>query len=216
MDWWGPRRTPLRHRRGDATFPASPAEQCPARAASLPRKTREPGAPERSLPGGTGALGGPDRPSHRRGFVALRGKCGLHPQAQHRGTVARGRFSDAGEMVLAIEEPSSPAAYAAPEHLQADLNTFADTLTAVGAHALVTEFIIPMRRQLAAFGFHSAALDVRQNSAFHEKALAQLLAAAGIPDGASFSEWEQRRSDNSWSASLPLPPLPGSGHVRGS
>jgi phosphoenolpyruvate carboxylase len=33
---------------------------------------------------------------------------------------------------------------------------------------------------------------VRQNSAFHEKALGQLLVAAGIPDGASFSEWDVR------------------------
>src|SRR6185295_9713813 len=83
----------------------------------------------------------------------------------------------------------SPAAYTSPEELEGDIVVFADMLEAVGAQALVTEFIAPFRRQLVAFGFHSAALDIRQNSAFHEKALAQLLAAAGVPDGASFVEW---------------------------
>ena len=93
------------------------------------------------------------------------------------------------KVILATEHPDSPAGYASPEQLASDLNIFADTLEAVGAGALVREFIVPLRRQLAAFGFHSATLDVRQNSAFHEKALAQLLAAAGIPDGESFVEW---------------------------
>ena len=94
------------------------------------------------------------------------------------------------KVLLAIEHPGSPAAYASPEQLEGDLTIFADMLEAVGAHALVSEFIVPFRRQLAAFGFHSAALDVRQNSAFHEKALSQLLAVAGVPDGAPFSEWK--------------------------
>jgi phosphoenolpyruvate carboxylase len=91
---------------------------------------------------------------------------------------------------FAVDDPDSPAAYTAPAELEQDIIVFADMLETVGAHALVTEFIVPFRRQLAAFGFHSAALDIRQNSAFHEKALAQLLAAAGVTDGASFPEWQ--------------------------
>lgn len=93
------------------------------------------------------------------------------------------------KIVIAAENPASPAGYAFPEQLEADLIVFAKMLEAVGAKSLVDEFIIPFRRQLEAFGFHSAALDVRQNSAFHEKALSQLLAAAGVPDGASFVDW---------------------------
>jgi phosphoenolpyruvate carboxylase len=93
------------------------------------------------------------------------------------------------KVLLAIEHPDSAAAYRAPAELESDLVILSDMLSAVGAHALVMEFIVPFRRQIAAFGFHSAALDVRQNSAFHEKALSQLLAAAGVPDGASFSAW---------------------------
>lgn len=96
-------------------------------------------------------------------------------------------------VLLAIDHPGSAAAYKTPSALLADLEEFASSLALVGAHALVREWIVPFRRQIAAFGFHSAALDVRQNSAFHDKALAQLLAAAGEPDGASFPTWPQEK-----------------------
>lgn len=99
-------------------------------------------------------------------------------------------------LVLAIEKPESPAAYARPEALRADVDLLAQSLEEVGGGALVREYIVPLRRQLEAFGFHSAVLDIRQNSAFHEKALAQLLAAAGVEGGAQFPEWplEKRRA----------------------
>ena len=50
-----------------------------------------------------------------------------------------------------------------------------------------------MIRVIETFGFHLARLDVRQNSRFHDLAAAQLLTAAGIPDGESFGEWEEAR-----------------------
>jgi phosphoenolpyruvate carboxylase len=40
------------------------------------------------------------------------------------------------------------------------------------------------------FGFHLARLDIRQNSAFHAKALGQLMTAAGI-DGSQWEEWSE-------------------------
>ncbi len=100
------------------------------------------------------------------------------------------------KIVLAIEKPDSPAAYQRPDELLADVEELAQSLNEAGSEALVREFIVPLRRQLRAFGFHSAALDIRQNSTFHEKALAQLLAAAGVPDGGSFPEWplEEKRA----------------------
>lgn len=93
------------------------------------------------------------------------------------------------KIVLAIEKPDSPAAYQRPEELLADVEELAQSLREVGGGLLERELIVPLRRQIHAFGFHSAALDIRQNSAFHEKALAQLLAAAGVPEGGSFPEW---------------------------
>ena len=46
------------------------------------------------------------------------------------------------------------------------------------------------------FGFHLASLDIRQNSRFHDLAVAQLLAAARIRTTPTTSDWdEQRRLD---------------------
>lgn len=93
------------------------------------------------------------------------------------------------KLLLELEKPASTAAYTHPADLRADLDAYAEALESVGASALVTEFIVPFRRRLEAFGFHSATLDVRQNSAFHEKALDQLLRAAGLLDERPLSEW---------------------------
>ena len=93
------------------------------------------------------------------------------------------------KVLLAIEKPQSPAAYAQPAEFLDDLDTLAGTLREVGATALVTDLLVPFRHRILAFGFHGAALDVRQNSAFHEKALDQLLRTAGLLDGRSFMEW---------------------------
>ncbi len=93
------------------------------------------------------------------------------------------------KVVLASEKPASAAAYVQPEELRADIDVLAQTLLDVGSKAVVEEQIVPFRRNLTAFGFHSAVLDVRQNSAFHEKALDQLLRAAGLLDRGSFIDW---------------------------
>jgi phosphoenolpyruvate carboxylase len=84
------------------------------------------------------------------------------------------------KLQLEIEQPGHRAGYARVEDLAVDIQSFESALLAVGAHSLAQDQLVPFRRRLRAFGFHSAALDVRQNSAFHEKALAQLLAGAGV------------------------------------
>ena len=100
------------------------------------------------------------------------------------------------KVLLAFEKPESPVGYSCPEQLDADIVTFADTLREVGAAGIIREFIVPFRRSLKAFGFHSATLDVRQNSAFHEKALEQLLHCAGVSGERLFGEWsiEEKRA----------------------
>jgi phosphoenolpyruvate carboxylase len=92
-------------------------------------------------------------------------------------------------MIAEIEKPGSAGAYASPEELLQDINAYAEALESVGAGALVVEYVVPFRRRLEAFGFHCAALDVRQNSAFHEKALEQLLSAAGLLGDKPLKEW---------------------------
>jgi phosphoenolpyruvate carboxylase len=93
------------------------------------------------------------------------------------------------KVVLASEKPSSPAAYVQPVELRADIDVLAQTLLDVGSKTVVEEQIVAFRRNLTAFGFHSAVLDIRQNSAFHEKALDQLLRAAGLLNDGSFTDW---------------------------
>ncbi|MDZ4287993.1 MAG: phosphoenolpyruvate carboxylase, partial [Prosthecobacter sp.] len=92
------------------------------------------------------------------------------------------------KVLLAGEKPGG-AGYARPAELIGDLAEFSKSLESVGAEQLTREFIVPFRRRIEVFGFHSATLDVRQNSAFHEKALEQLLRAAGLIDERSLSEW---------------------------
>ncbi|MDB6070505.1 MAG: Phosphoenolpyruvate carboxylase [Verrucomicrobiales bacterium] len=89
------------------------------------------------------------------------------------------------KVVLASED--HPAGYRTPAELDADLVIFKESLESVGASALAVEQVVPFRRRAEAFGFHSATLDIRQNSAFHEAALQQLMDAAGLLDGKSLS-----------------------------
>ncbi len=92
-------------------------------------------------------------------------------------------------LLAEFEKPGCPGGYVTPDDLLTDINAYAESLEKVGAGALVIEFIVPFRRRLQAFGFHGAALDIRQNSAFHEKALEQLLAAAGLLGGRPWKDW---------------------------
>ena len=89
------------------------------------------------------------------------------------------------KLVLASED--HPAGYPHPAALLADLAHFEASLTAIGASALAVEHVVPFRRNLEAFGFHSATLDIRQNSAFHEAALQQLMEASGLLAGRSLA-----------------------------
>jgi phosphoenolpyruvate carboxylase len=45
-------------------------------------------------------------------------------------------------------------------------------------------------RVVETFGFHLAALDVRENSRVHDLAICQLLEAAALPD-TRFNEWDE-------------------------
>jgi phosphoenolpyruvate carboxylase len=83
-----------------------------------------------------------------------------------------------------------PGLYQHAEELAADLQALRDSLVAIGASRLAESDVAPVIRALDVFGFHLAQLDIRQNSAFHAKALAQLMGAAGI-DGSQWEEWSE-------------------------
>ncbi|KAA5606053.1 phosphoenolpyruvate carboxylase [Roseospira marina] len=98
-------------------------------------------------------------------------------------------------MIVALPDPSGPLApgrYRRARELLKDLELLADTLVALGARRLADRDVGPMHAMVRSFGFHLATLDIRQNSAFHDRAVAQLLVAAGI-DGADFPNWDEER-----------------------
>ena len=82
------------------------------------------------------------------------------------------------------------AFYRHPAQLQSDLNVLKSALEAVGAQRLAQSDVGPIERAIETFGFHLAHLDVRQNSAFHDRALSQLMVAAGL-DGEDFPAWSE-------------------------
>jgi phosphoenolpyruvate carboxylase len=70
-----------------------------------------------------------------------------------------------------------------PEALQEDLTLIADSLAAGGfEEAARTGRLHRVRTLVATFGFHLAALDLRQHSGVHETAVAELLRHAGVAD----------------------------------
>ncbi len=90
---------------------------------------------------------------------------------------------------------SGPGRYQRPGELLADLRLLSDSLAAVGAWRVADAAVAPVIRSVETFGFHLASLDIRQNSAFHDVAIAQLLAAAGF-EQFDFAHWtEERRLD---------------------
>jgi len=90
------------------------------------------------------------------------------------------------------EGPVLPHQHATAEGLLADLLFLRETLVEVGAARVVRYDLDPVIRGLRVFGFHLATLDIRQNSAFHDRAIAQLMTAAGLP-GDEYLKWDEVR-----------------------
>ena len=93
---------------------------------------------------------------------------------------------------LADEEAPSPEKYRDPAALAADLTFLRRSLEEVNAGNIALADVVPVARAVETFGFHLGTLDVRQNSAEHDRALAELLVAAGI-DGEDYAEWPEAR-----------------------
>jgi len=91
------------------------------------------------------------------------------------------------------EDEQSRGGYRYVGELRQDLEMLYGSLEQVRAHRLARDHVYPFLRYLAVFGFHSARLDIRQNSAFHDKAAAQMMQAAGIEGGGDFADWSEDR-----------------------
>jgi len=85
------------------------------------------------------------------------------------------------------------AGQASPQALLADLALLEHSLNQAGARHVAEIDVRPAAALVRSFGFHLATLDVRQNSAYHDRAIGGLLEAAGLPrtDYANWSEAEK-------------------------
>jgi phosphoenolpyruvate carboxylase len=77
-----------------------------------------------------------------------------------------------------FSQPAYPSAAA----LADDLAVIAQSLTENGDADLTQGRLLDLREAVNGFGFHLAAMDIRQNSDVHERAVGELLAQAGVAD----------------------------------
>ncbi|MBL8233392.1 MAG: phosphoenolpyruvate carboxylase [Bryobacterales bacterium] len=106
-------------------------------------------------------------------------------------------------MVLRLN-PSAPNSYLRAEELEEDLRLISRSLQAAGAERVAKVNVVPVLRIVETFGFHMAALDYRQNSAYHDRAIGQLLGVAGL-DGNGYSNWSFDRRMELLDAELQSP-----------
>jgi phosphoenolpyruvate carboxylase len=80
--------------------------------------------------------------------------------------------------------------YAAPADFAANLDVIANSLKENGDADLAEGRLQNLREAVAAFGFHLATMDIRQNSDVHERAVAELLSVAGV--GADYLKLDEK------------------------
>ena len=92
-----------------------------------------------------------------------------------------------------IEE--SPYSYVQSQELLEDLQILKKSLLDYGAKTTALKDLRVVIRAVSIFGFHLACLDIRQNSAFHDKAIVQLLNLAGYKGDEFIEKGEDWRVD---------------------
>lgn len=100
--------------------------------------------------------------------------------------------------------PPQPPTFANHLELLAELAFLMQQLREIGAAALASNEVAPVYRLVQCFGFHLCRLDVRQNSAYHDQAVSQLLRAGGFSDHA-YPSWPEERRLNFLAAELRTP-----------
>ena len=74
------------------------------------------------------------------------------------------------------------------ERALVDLRTW---LRDTGAQRLAEHDVNPVLSLVRSFGFHLAIVDIRQNSAYYDRAMAQALELAGVEDGGNYPSWTE-------------------------
>lgn len=91
-----------------------------------------------------------------------------------------------------LPESGANSTYSRADDLQKDFGFLAKMLDEADGRAIVRDQVTPVAWLASVYGFHGAALDIRQNSAFHNRAVQQLMAIAGL-DGTNYLKWPEDR-----------------------
>jgi phosphoenolpyruvate carboxylase len=96
-------------------------------------------------------------------------------------------------MLARLELVDQPRGYSSPNEYTEDFEILEASLREAGACNVAEMDVRPALAQARVFGFHLATLDIRQNSQYHDRAMAGLLRAAGFAkyDFPSWSEAEK-------------------------
>lgn len=76
-----------------------------------------------------------------------------------------------------------------------DLRFLSEILIQNGLKGVAEDLLFPVERMVHCFGFHLAKLDIRQNSAFHDKAMSQILKTLGHQEY-DFENWDENKRVN--------------------
>ncbi|SDW49299.1 Phosphoenolpyruvate carboxylase, type 1 [Lutibacter oricola] len=76
--------------------------------------------------------------------------------------------------------------------LAAELKELRLLLIDLGATQIAKQWLFPIERLVQCFGFYLTKLDIRQNSAYHEKAISQILTASGFTD-CNYGSWDEEK-----------------------
>lgn len=92
-----------------------------------------------------------------------------------------------------LEKPAESRYYISEQEVLTDLDILIRSLHQINAERIIKVDVEPVARKAETFGFHLAALDIRQNSKFHDLAMSQLLQTSGIEDGENFPDWPEEK-----------------------
>jgi phosphoenolpyruvate carboxylase len=87
-------------------------------------------------------------------------------------------------------DPGDPAAYAGAGMLVSDICLLEEAVRQAGAPHVADADVRPLVALARTFGFHLARLAIRQNSAYHDRAIAGLLGAADVAR-TDYPEWSE-------------------------
>ena len=107
-------------------------------------------------------------------------------------TMAMDRSAGEAQSSKPRQSDADDLCFSSAESLAAELRRLRQLLIDLGAKRIARQSLFPVERIIQCFGFHLSKIDIRQNSAYHEKAISQILLASGAED-ADYASWDEEK-----------------------